>query len=283
MQIAAVVVLYRPDADVLLNMASYSMAVEKLYVIDNSEEVSPQFIEEMAKRFPHAVYRSLGENLGMAKALNIAATQALEAGYSWLLMMDQDSKCGVSMIEQLLATLKAQPLNEIGIVAAGYTAAPTSHTEALLEEVNSAITSGSILNLRAYAQVGPFRENLFIDFVDHEYCLRLQVQKYKIIINHAARLSHQLGNQTCHNLFGWRLCTSNHNYLRRYYITRNRLEILHQFKKYFPEFAASEKNKNFVEILKVLAFEKDKLRKLKSFILGYLDFKRRKFGRYNHK
>src|SRR5690606_16734748 len=116
-----------------------------------------------------------------------------------------------------------------------------------------------------------------------EYCLRLQLKGYKILINHAARLIHQPGTLTSHNFLGRNLCTSNHNYVRRYYITRNRLEILNEFKHEFPEFISSEKNKNLIEIIKVILFESDKLKKVKSFLLGYIDFKRRRFGPFNNR
>ncbi|PTX14908.1 rhamnosyltransferase [Pontibacter mucosus] len=281
--IAGVVVLYKPDAEVVDNIQSYSDKIGKLYVVDNSNDTSDYVVDALRKSNTQVDYIGLKKNHGIAWALNIAASKALAEGFSWLLMMDQDSKFSENMVKKLIATTSVVETAQIGIIAPRYLEDDSIPAPDKLEEAYSVITSGSLLNLNAYKEVGPFRDNLFIDFVDHEYCLRLLQHQYKIVVNNEAKLHHKLGNLSCHNLFGWKLCTSNHSYVRRYYITRNRLEILHKFKDQFPEFLATEKNKNLVEIVKVLLFEKDKFRKLKSFIHGYIDFKRKKFGEYSHR
>jgi rhamnosyltransferase len=281
-KIAAVIVLFHPDESVVKNAASYCQHVGRLYAVDNSDQPNPAIRAVLEKHIPHLEYVPLGENAGIAKALNVAAEKALKDGFEWLLLMDQDSRFEEAQVTELLAVSKQVDTEKVGILAPQYLEEDATEKKEALQEVDTVITSGSLLNLEAYTRTGPFREDLFIDFVDHEYCLRLQQQGYKILVDNKVKLRHQLGNLSCHHFMGRRLCTSNHNYLRRYYITRNRLEMLQLFKDQFPEFAASEKNKNVVEMVKVLLFEKDKLRKLKSFVLGYLDFKRRKFGRYDY-
>jgi len=42
------------------------------------------------------------------------------------------------------------------------------------------ITSGSLLPLATYADIGPFREEFFIDFVDTDYCFRARKEVDKL-------------------------------------------------------------------------------------------------------
>lgn len=282
-KVAGVVVLYNPECEVLNNISTYISSLDKLFILDNTDKafskLSSHFYNLSSNKLEYTAFK---ENKGIATALNVAATKASQEGYNWLLMMDQDSKFNEGQLDQLIVLALGFINDKVGIVASQYIAPLSSIPQLKIEEVNTAITSGSLLNLKAYKEVGPFRDDLFIDFVDHDYCLRLQLQNFKILVSNEIKLIHNLGRLTSHNLFGKIICTSNHNYLRRYYITRNRLEILKLYKYNFPEFLSTEKNKNLLEIAKVILLEKDKIRKLKSFVLGYIDFKRRRFGKYDY-
>ncbi|MEJ8802677.1 glycosyltransferase [Pontibacter sp. H249] len=282
-KVAGVVVLYNPETKVLKNICTYIPYLDKLFIIDNSDEASASITSHFHSIIPKQLdYIAFKENKGIATALNAAAVRAAQEGYDWILMMDQDSKFSEGQLDQLISLALRTTSDKVGIIASQYIENPANLTKPKVEEVYTAITSGSLLNLKAYKQVGSFRDDLFIDFVDHDYCLRLKLQGFKILVLNDVKLLHNLGNLTSHNLFGRIICTSNHNYLRRYYITRNRLEILKLYKRNFPEYLRTEKNKNLLEIVKVILLEKDKFRKLKSFLLGYLDFKRRRFGKYDY-
>jgi len=281
--VAGVVVLYNPEPVVVDNIQTYYASVEKLYVIDNTEHAAKEIIDEISRRLPNAEYIPFNENLGIAKALNEAATRAIQEGFEWILTMDQDSSASAGMVENLLKVTSKVKHTMVGIIAPQYIddPIPSASNGNAVEEALTTITSGNLLNLVAFSDVGPFREELFIDFVDIDYCLRLNLKGYKVLISNQVKLEHQLGSASCHSFFGRRLCTSNHNYIRRYYITRNRLAILKEYKNVCPDFYQSEKNKNFIEITKLILFEKNKLKKIKSILEGYIDFKRNKFGKYH--
>ncbi len=72
---------------------------------------------------------------------------------------------------------------------------------------------------------------------------------------------------------------TNHNAIRRYYITRNRFYVWKKYKEYFPWFINYEKNRTIKEIIKLLLGEDDKILKIKMIIQGYWDFKKNKFGK----
>lgn len=283
-KIAGVVVLYNPDEYIADNIKTYNKSVSKLYVVDNSEAPSEALKEKLLLSIENIEYIPLYQNLGIAKALNLAASKAADEGFEWLLTMDQDSQASIGMIQNLINSLKNENDKKVGIVAPRYVL-KTETNEKIgqgLEQVYVAITSGSLLSLKAFQEIGPFREEFFIDYVDHEYCLRLRLNNYKTLIDNNILLYHQLGDSKTHSIFGHRINSSHHNFIRRYYITRNRLAVLDEYKKLYPFYYDCEKTNNIRELLKVLLFEKDKIKKMRSIFYGYLDYKRNKFGKYSH-
>ena len=91
------------------------------------------------------------------------------------------------------------------------------------------ITSGSLLSLKAYETVGPFRNELFIDGVDHEFCLRLRAAGYRVLITREPLMRHELGRQVRYRLGPVDFAMSNHSARRRYYMSRNRLLIAREY------------------------------------------------------
>jgi rhamnosyltransferase len=281
-KIAGVVVLYQPDADVVANIRTYTQELQKLYLLDNTENPSHTIKESVQREFDAVDYIHLPHNQGIAKALNTAAFKAAEEGFDWLLTMDQDSKASDNMVKRLLEVCDTYDPAELGIIAPRYLQQTDKTVTAVngLDETDIVITSGNLLNLSAFLKTGPFREDFFIDYVDHEFCLRLRLAGYKIIINNSVLLYHELGDSQRHQAFGKQVIASHHNLLRRYYITRNRLAVLKEFGASFPGYYQEQRYLNLKELLKLILFEKDKINKIRSVYRGYMDFKKNRFGKY---
>ena len=108
--------------------------------------------------------------------------------------------------------------------------------EDIVIDTVSVMTSGNLLNLVAFKKTGKFNEKYFIDYVDHEYCFRLQRKGFCIKIFKGSVLLHKLGNMEIKKFSGSTVCFTNHNYIRRYYMTRNRLDLAYNYLFSFPEF-----------------------------------------------
>lgn len=283
-KVAAGVVLYHPDTNIFTNISSYYNSVDKLIVIDNSETADTSLQNNLHKLFPDVEYRFLNRNAGIAAALNIACKIAIQDGYNWLLTMDQDS----SFIDDHLSTMIAHipfvlsGFQNVGIISPFH----VLHEHDAVKSTdpytvrNITMTSGNLLNLSAYAEAGPFDEKLFMDFVDYEYCLRLRKNNYKIIQDNSVYLKHSLGDFKIKKIFSQNIGVSNHNSLRRYYMTRNSLYVAF---KYFGVdktfFLHMLKNIFFWDPFIILGYEKDKLAKLKSVYKGILHFLSHKYGK----
>lgn len=183
-RVAATVILYNPDEiSLLLNISSYINDVDKLYVIDNSDFSLSSKIVEYFLSINHIEYINLGGNKGIAYALNYAAISAIKAGYDWLMTMDQDSKATPSMVNKLMSFVYDNRNKHLGIVAARPIFTDETVEVSLIpkyEYVDVVISSGNVINLAAYEEIGGFENKLFIDSVDTDFCLSLHLFKYSI-------------------------------------------------------------------------------------------------------
>lgn len=280
---AATIVLYNANISRLTeNISACLPQVKCIYLIDNSEK--PIFSEPMLQeKWGEKVhYLALGENLGIATALNRGCKAALADGYEWILTLDQDSVVPAGLIEAFEKIL-ADGQTNIGIITPQINthAKDTHKTDASIEELTTCITSGSLTSLKAYTAIGGFNETLFIDNVDTDFSLRLKEKGYQVLRDNSVVMSHQIGNI---QEYKWRrrhlFNVTHHNYLRRYYITRNNLYINRHYAKAFGLKDYGIKNL-IKQVLKILLFEQDKGRKLLAVAHGIHDFRHGIFGKYN--
>lgn len=274
LRIAGVVVLYNPDDKVLVNIPTYLDDVDVLYVVDNSDTPNNGLVEQL-RRIPKVGYYSEARNLGIAKAFNIAAHKAAAAGYDWLLTMDQDSRASEDMLNRMISLIEDNDMDDVVIVSPRH--ATLGYENNLYGEMVlklGVMSSGNLLNLRVYQQLGDFMEELFIDYVDYEYCLRANSKGYKVLQINDAVLYHELGRQKMHKLLWKEVSVTHHNAVRRYYITRNRLFVSAKYKRAYPEFYRREMRSFLAETLKIILFEDNKFGKLKSTVKGLRDYGR---------
>lgn len=277
MKLAGVVVWYNPSKKDIKNIDSYIKSIDKLYIVDNSENGSNESKIPNSKKVEY-IYQN--ENLGIAKALNIACYKAIKEKYKFILTMDQDSCFKSNDVDKMKNKISSLDLSEIGIIS------PWHKTKLKLEKPKEEIdypldvmTSGNILNLDIFQKIGGFKEFLFIDGVDIEYCLNLKKNGYKVMRINSIELQHDLGDIFYRNFLGKEFMCDNHNYLRIYYMTRNYRYIRKEYRNIAPEFCdILVKIKGL--IFKIVFYEKDKFRKLRSIVFGIYDYKHNNYGKY---
>ncbi|HBG49051.1 MAG TPA: hypothetical protein DDW90_06040 [Cyanobacteria bacterium UBA9971] len=280
--ISGVIILYNPELNVIENINSYINYVDILFAIDNSENSNLDIIEKL-KLNPKICYISNNENLGIAKALNQGAELALQKNFSWLLTMDQDSKFEDDNAKYFFNCFdKLENSEEIALICANRQSATNfdKTTENIYDFKTAliAITSGNLLNLELYKQIGKFEEKLFIDQVDHDYNLRALLKNYKIIKFKNILINHSLGKQVSVNekLFI-------HSPIRIYYQTRNFLYMLSKYFFFFPclffRYGLSEIKRIFINFYFDRVNIKAKFRKI---LEGFRDFILNKYGKYEN-
>jgi rhamnosyltransferase len=276
MKICAVVVTFKPKPDVRENLASVRRQVHGLIVVDNTSSPDKTDLLHRATVDLNFVLIENGCNLGLPAALNLGIRRAEELGYQWVVLFDQDSTVTDGFIEGLLATYQQHPRHkEIGVVAPIYvgrnTAMALPNSPRLMENgtLRAAWTSGSLIPMSIFRDYGGFEEQLFIDYLDYEFCLRLRCHGLIIVQSTGAQLLHEAGRLKTASLWGIRRFNlQNHSAGRAYYRARNRVWITKKYGKIFPELM----RQRFVEMIQdctgMLLFESGGTKKVCYSMLG---------------
>lgn len=276
MKLAAMVTLYNPEKENINHVKDYIEEVDVVYLIDNSSKDNSQLIPKNKK----IRYIANLENLGIASALNQAANLAIEAGYEWLLTMDQDSRLEKSALKKMKAYIDENIVSDVGIISPYHNVETNvKKNDVEIEERVEVMTSGNLLNLDLFKKVGGFKDWLFIDSVDIEYCFNLRKNGYKVLRMNNVIMQHQLGNTRVHKILWKRFICSYHNATRRYYMVRNMLYVTKMYRKYFPGYCRYLKRVQRGQVRYILLFENDKLNKLKMMFKGFRDYKKGIKGR----
>lgn len=274
--IAAVVVLYNPDESVGNNILSYASSLDYLIVVDNSDHPSSSLSSLTELLTCKVEFIHFGKNMGIAKALNDGCRKAIEMGATWIMTMDQDSYFPDTEVVKYLALIPEFSTRNIQI--AGPNHEQNTNFTAALEEVNSVITSGCIFQKTVFESVKGFKEFLFIDEVDHEFCYNAKSKGFRIFKCNQIVLEHQLGTRRKLNLGSKQFSRVLHNPQRIYFMVRNALYIKKHFGKTYPE-ELSIKTKDLLHRIKNnVLFGNHRLKTIRYIFKALIDAKTGRFG-----
>lgn len=241
--VAAVVVLYQPDLKILDRLlASIKDQVGIIYVVDNTPGKNVDY--DLPLIYGAAVsYQPLGDNYGIAKAHNVGIECAKKAGFSHVLLMDQDSELlpntvSTLMSEEeklLLAGIKVGAIGPVFVDEKTGQAAPalspsflgTKKTEIDLSstapvKTNYIIASGSLIRVSVLDEVGGMQDELFIDWVDIEWGERASAAGFPSFLSPLVTMRHSIGDESV-KVFGREITL--HSDFRNYFIVRNALYL----------------------------------------------------------
>jgi rhamnosyltransferase len=279
-KIAACVVLYNSQQSVEQHISSYINYVGKAYVIDNTETKDRPY-QFSSVHQPKTTFIHDRKNEGIAKRLNQACTLAINEGFEYLLTMDQDSYFDESSIGLYLQCIENfDKKKQVSMFGVNYEN-QTQKESCDFVNVKSLITSGSIINLNSYEQIGEFDENLFIDLVDTEYCFNSIQKGYAIIQFPNIFMHHQIGTvsqqRSLKNLKT--SLRSIHSVSRLYYMTRNLFYLNKKYKHHFKKELSAHKKDLINRIKNKLLYSKNRYQTLQYLLKAYNDYRNNKMGR----
>lgn len=265
-EIAAGIVLYNPDMPRLTeNVHAILPQIKILYLFDNGSanisEVKQTFTDK------RIIIIESRENIGIAAALNAIIYRAKEDKLKWVLTLDQDSISPENLISEYSKNIATE---RIGMLCCriidrnfGEISIQKIHTHGI-EEVSMCITSASMINIKAWNDVGKFTEKLFIDAVDFDMCLLLREHGWKILRTNDVALLHEVGHSEIRKLFGKEYLVYHHSPLRYYYMVRNGIYLGKRH-----HFICHAIIRAFRQITMVILYEDRKVEKLKMMIKGF--------------
>jgi rhamnosyltransferase len=280
-QVCAILISYHPDAELPRRAARILDEAGALVIVDNG---SGEETHAMLRRIAADARVSLvlnPANLGVASALNLGVERARALGFTWVLLLDQDSDLHDDMLASLIEVRAAYPQPaQVAVIGAGFGEdTPPAPPGVAWQEVESVITSGSLIPLALHAAIGPFRDEFFIDYVDSEYCFRARAQGYRVLRTAKPLMSHTIGAPTRHDLLGKLKWTTNHSPDRRYYIARNDTVMLREYGGYaFGSWALKSLARRLRTCKRIVLYERSKARKIAAVSAGWWDGVRGRMG-----
>ena len=279
--VCAVLVTYHPDAEFAATVSGISEQVGAIVIVDNGSAAAELAMLREIAVDPAVALVLNSENLGLARALNMGIQRASALGYRWALLLDQDSRIERDMVKTLIAVHKSFPDKEhLAIIGSGFRERHRRSRKAAKfeacgeewDEVDVVITSGSLLSLEAYPNIGPFREDFFIDCVDTEYCARARAKGYRALKTRRPLMSHSIGRPTQHRLLWMKKWTSNHSADRRYYMARNHTVMVRESGRYrLGSWALMSLLSCLKACKRITLYEQSKGSKLAAVFLGWRD------------
>lgn len=280
----AVVVLWQPQPEHVEHLERVRGACRHLLAVDNSPQADAAL---------HARLRASGIEVlhnanrgGISGAYNRGARALFGAGREVVFLLDQDSQLGDDFFAGMMrACAHARADGEAFIVGPKVYEVnlgrhlPVFSPQARLpkpERIDErdeglvptlfVISSGSAISAAAFARVGEFREDYFIEYVDIEYGMRATRTGVPVLVNTEVRMRQQVGQYVKRGIFS----TSNHVAWRRYYASRNAVHALRSNASRWSIHWLIELL-TLHQVACVLVCEQHKLRKVVAIAVGYFD------------
>lgn len=199
MKICSIVVLYEPEEKEIANIFDYFEYVDKVYIFDNSRKSWEKIVKDiLSKVYGHVdekvEYIHFNKNVGLCKALNKGMNLAASEGFEWALIMDEDSSFNTNIVDFYKSYIEKNNCDGIGVLA------PIHLYDRSLErmfkgvrDVSWSMTSGCFYNVNVFLKFHGFKEELFVDGLDIDYCYKIRRGGYRIVELADARINHKPG------------------------------------------------------------------------------------------
>lgn len=251
--------------------------VSYLVIVDNG---STNF-----KKIQHSLFKikqtkliSLKSNRGISYAQNKGFRYFKSIGFKWVLTLDQDSLIPSNSVDKMVSSnpFKNQ---DTGIIGMNFLSKGQKISSGLglsePYEVDTIISSGNLVSVEAWDNVGGFDDFLFIDSVDFDFNIRLKLMGYKIWKIENLYMEHTIGMPIKQGIIKKMFLFKNEDLLfdhppfRIYYIERNNIILSKRYTCYKRHFFQS-----LVSILwlrRVIFFKKDRVKKILAGLHGVID------------
>lgn len=240
--VAIIVLTYNGVSDTLACLASlrrldYPAARVQVVVVDNAS--SDATVAEVRTHFPEVVVVENGANLGFAAGNNVGLRYALDNGFAYALVLNNDTELAPDTLQALVAAAEADPRAGAVGPLIYYHAAPARVWSAggaidwrrgicrmegeiddvgqfaAIREVDFVTGCAMLIRRAALERAGLLDERFFMYFEETEWCVRAARAGFRILFVPQAKLWHKIPLDA----------RFDKEYLA-YYMTRNRLLFL---------------------------------------------------------
>lgn len=264
------IIVYQPDNKELCRLIRLYLDYSNVLLYFNSKV-------ELKEEFDQSRYGlsriGSGENIGIAAASNACARYAVSKGYKNIMFLDQDTFVDASYLSAAIDTLREGAFavfpNRLNI-SEGESFKPkfiikqnkklsvirASDSHRTRVEIEHEIASGMVVNVQDFLSTGGFDEDLFIDWVDTEWCWRQRLAGRTLIglSDHYTR--HKLGDSS-KSILG--INFTQRSSIRDFFNIRNGIILARRFPRPYSDYAFKVVLKYFILVL-FASFSLDKIR-----------------------
>lgn len=163
--------------------------INGLIIVDNSNKneiltgIKSQFLDKISSKYTLIENH---ENLGMSRAINKGFKRAMEEGFEYMYLLDDDANISSTHFIELREEYEnlVKKGERVGIICPIVSNNSNKLNEKIgrpnLTEIQKAITSGMLITNNTIKECGMYDENYFLEWADIEYCLRVSKHGLKI-------------------------------------------------------------------------------------------------------
>jgi rhamnosyltransferase len=270
----AVIVTYHPDDGFAERLKRVEAEFPLVIVVDNgSRPLSVEMLRRLSKP-PHINLIENSNNLGIATALNQGVKLASREAFKWIVTLDQDTVPHTNFLATLYDVYSKSGGGDVLVGSNFFDVhrmrkyVQCNRTKNIFQERKTLITSGTLVPLSLFEEIGLFREDYFIDSIDHEFSLRARSYGYRLLISCCPIMDHSIGNGVKHASRLYQILSFNHSPTRKYFIARNAIVTAKTYFWQEPLWSMRQSCRLVADFVSILLFEREKLKKITAFMVG---------------
>lgn len=279
--IIAGIVTYNPEIGRLKeNIQALFEQVDALVIVDNGSKNirEVELICEQIENKKTSIIKN-DANEGIATALAQIMEFASNNSYLWVLTLDQDSIIQTGLVSEYISVANVEQNGNVAMLTClirdrNFADKKNENQKSYLMDVEFCITSAAFTNVAKYNTTNGYDKQFFIDCVDFDICYTLREEGYRIVKVNFNGLLHEVGRGENRRFLWKKIVVYHQSPMRIYYFARN---IIWMHKKHRHNFGFLKMIKKLLALhTRILFYEDDKMKKMKSFFKGLADAKKYK-------
>ncbi|WLT31325.1 glycosyltransferase [Geothrix sp. PMB-07] len=273
--IIAVIVSFNGHKKTDMTVRALLGKVGHIHIVDNGSDLKSLEVLRALEANQGVSVTYLKNNRGIGHALNLGLTYAKDGGFTWILTMDQDSLIDHDMVQAFCRAIQTHP--DLACLSPTVIIHGEHKRDRRDGPISYAITSGNLVRMDVFERIGGYNEEMFIDALDFDFCLRARQAGWQVWQVGNAFLYHELGDtHTVPRPFSQFYTL--HSPTRRYYMYRNFLYLAKAHARNFPLFIIKSAIAHFLLLITILLFEKERGSSLSAIFQGVEDFFHNRMG-----
>ena len=267
--ICFIIITYNPQKDFEDNIKPLLKYNKQVYIFDNNSNK-----KNVLKNLKNIEVFFCNKNQGYASGINYFIKKKIN-DHEWFCMLDQDSILDLKYLEYINKFVDFTKSN-IGLIGTNVKYKNMNKklinfkTSKKVIRQKTLICSGTLINRSIIKKFGYLKDDFFMEYIDVEYCLRIEKQKYSNYITNTAFLNQSFGNNEKYYFLGKQISIDNHEPIRYFYRSRNFKYCIKKYFTYETKEILIHMFNFFKMYTKIVFFENYKLKKTYFIIKGLL-------------